>query len=295
MRIVHLTDLHFQTPPWRRLTPKRLLGSANLYARGRRRHFSREVQERAIAAALAAEPDLVLITGDLTAQALPEEFEAAREALQPLLSAVPTFVQNGNHDVYTRGSSASRRIEEHFAPWMGEPTAAGHDVRRLDVGEVTVIGIDPCRPALLASGKVPDATLAALPDALGAVPAERFLAFALHYPILDRRGALYDKGGHGLVNAGALVEVLRASPRKPDLIVHGHQHHGYTVPLDLGDAVVPIHNPGSSGYAVLPHHDRAGCLNVYEVHDGRLSAVSRLRAGPDGFRAEPGGAYATGR
>ena len=45
-----------------------------------------------------------------------------------------------------------------------------------------------------------------------------------------------DGWGHGLHNADELVATLSASPRKPTLIVHGHQHHGFTVPLQLGEA-----------------------------------------------------------
>ena len=84
MKVVHLTDLHVQTAPrMSEMTGKRLLGSMNLYVLGRKKKFSQAVQEAAVAAAVAEEPDVVVLTGDVTAQALDAEFDAARELLGP--------------------------------------------------------------------------------------------------------------------------------------------------------------------------------------------------------------------
>ena len=131
LRIAHATDIHwFVRPRLSRLPGKRLLGSANLYLGRRRHHFDRDVQDALIAHMLALEPDAVVITGDLTAQALPEEFALAREQLQPVLDRFPTLVQNGNHDVYTGGSARDRRLAEHFGPWLHVPE--GDVVARLD-------------------------------------------------------------------------------------------------------------------------------------------------------------------
>lgn len=271
---------------------KRLIGAINLYAFGRRHHFTREVQAALVEALVAQRPDAVVLTGDLTASALPEEFEAARAALEPLLTRVPTLVQAGNHDVYTTGAARAARIQDHFGPWMH---LGADGIARLSLPGLTVLGLDPNRPHPLASGRIPDAQLHALPGALAAAPPSDGVMLALHYPILDRRGALYDGLEHGLRNAGALVEVLRAAPRRPCAIVHGHRHHGFRVDLDLGDVKVPVFNPGSSGYAWLPREQRAACFNVYEVEAGRLVGIERFQLGEGGFAPEPGGPYATGR
>ena len=85
MRVVHLTDLHVMMAPRpAELLGKRLIGSANLYLLGRASKFSAEVQAAAVARARDLSPDLLIITGDLTAQALDAEFEAARALLDPL-------------------------------------------------------------------------------------------------------------------------------------------------------------------------------------------------------------------
>jgi 3',5'-cyclic AMP phosphodiesterase CpdA len=293
-RIAHATDLHWFVPPtWRRLLGKRTLGTANLYVRGRVHHFSRDVQRAAVAQLCALEPDVVVITGDLTAQALPREFELAREDLAPVLDRFPTLVMNGNHDVYTLGSARKDRISRHFRPWLHRLPSG---IARLDVAGVTLIGLDPCRPHWSASGVVPQQQLDALEGTLarGELDAQPWL-LALHYPILHPSGVLYDRLCHGLRNAQSLIDVLRRAPRAPSAILHGHRHHGYTVDLDVGDSTVPIFNPGAGGQAYEVAQDRAACVNLYTIGEAGAVDVQRYRHDGDRFCAEPGGAYATGR
>ena len=93
MRIAHATDIHWFVPPTpRQLGFKRVLGTANLYLRGRRHHFDRGAQRALVAHLRRVEADLILITGDLTAQALPAEFEN-----RPLRSAAAAGRTAGVH------------------------------------------------------------------------------------------------------------------------------------------------------------------------------------------------------
>jgi 3',5'-cyclic AMP phosphodiesterase CpdA len=293
MRLLHATDIHWFTPPHlTRLLNKRLIGAVNLYLAGRRHHFSTHVQSALVQAIVAAEPDAVVISGDLTATGLEAEFDLALDALDPVLRRFPTLIQRGNHDVYTQGAQRSQRLEQRFGPWLhGGPD----DIARFDHGDLTILGLDPNRPALLASGRVPQAQLDALPTALAAVPADRSLALSLHYPLVDRKGAPYDGMEHGLRNARDLIAVLDASPRKPDLILHGHVHHGYRSSVTLGGRQVPTFDPGSGGYAWLPKQHRAACFNVYTLTPSAPVAVERFRFDGEAFAPEPGGAYASGR
>jgi len=296
MRVAHITDIHWlEHPTFRGLFFKRLMGSANLYLRGRWQHFSEKVQTALVQAVLDQEPDVLVITGDLTGQALHSEFEKARQALEPLLARIPTLMVPGNHDVYTVGSKKEARMVSYFSSWMGlEP---GRAVARLDIGSLTILGLDPTRPHLLASGKLPRHHLDQLGELLNSSELDgRSILLALHYPILDRRGDLYDGLTHGLVNAGELVEVLRASRHTPSGIVHGHKHHGYRVPLHLSESrSIPIFNCGSSGYAYMPKERRAAAMNVYTVEPNAAIEVSRYLFDGGRFAPETGGAYATGR
>ncbi|TVQ92765.1 MAG: metallophosphoesterase [Deltaproteobacteria bacterium] len=295
IRLAHATDLHWFTPPsLRRVPGKRLLGTANLYLRGRVHHFDRTVQQAAVQAMLQAEPDIAVITGDLTALALPEEFELARRDLSPLLETVPTLVMNGNHDVYTVGSSKQDRIAERFGPFLHR--IEGSRVARLDHDYLTLLALDPCRPHWSASGRLPSEQLDTLRAQLhDPSTTDRVVVIALHYPLLHPDGSLYDKVGHGLRNASDLIALLREAPVRPSAILHGHRHHGYRIDLDLGDAKVPIFNPGTGGQRYEPDHDRAACVNVYGIGPDGAVTVERHRHDGERFVPEPGGAYATGR
>lgn len=297
VRIAHATDIHWFVPPGfsQRLLSKRLLGSANLYLRGRRKHFDSAVQLALVEHLDALDVDAVVITGDLTAQALPEEFELARTVMRPVLDETPTLVQCGNHDVYTGGSSRAGRLEEWFGSWMH--LDAHRPVARLDVGPVTVLGLDPNRPHWSASGRVPEAQLARLTELLDSEDLQgRPVVLAMHYPLVDKRGDLYDGAGHGLRNAGALKSVLEAARNKPVAVIHGHRHHGYRVEVPLGqDHVMHSFDPGSGGYAWLPDEDRAACMNVYNIDEDGSIEVERFRYDGERFAPEEGGAYATGR
>ncbi len=80
MRIVHVSDIHFWQYAFNpvRLMSKRMLGMAALVA-GRARRFHLGGVARLVDQVRRLEPDHILITGDLTTTALPDEFRAARE------------------------------------------------------------------------------------------------------------------------------------------------------------------------------------------------------------------------
>jgi 3',5'-cyclic AMP phosphodiesterase CpdA len=292
MRIAHATDIHWMVPPrLRDATVRRTVGTANLYLMGRRTQFDVRVQASLVDHLMDLDPDLVVISGDLTSQALDTEFAAARLALQPLLDRHPTFIVPGNHDVYTPGAVRSRRIHKHFGPWLH------HDgvLHRWDGPGVTLIGLDPNRATWFdASGLVPQVQL----DALAAVLAnpgdlQPFVGLVLHYPIVDRRGDVYDNARHGLRNAKALLDVLEAAPVRPGFVLHGHVHHGYQVLLPVRD--IPSFDCGSSGQAWLPEKGWGAAMNVYTVHDGALQGVERYLYDGRSFVLEAEGAYASGR
>lgn len=272
---------------------KRVLGTANLYLRGRRHDFDRGVQQALVAHIQALEPDLVLITGDLTAQSLEAEFEQAHQDLQPLLEAIPTFMVPGNHDVYTGGAARHRPMERWFAPYMG---LDGSGIGRCELGPLTVLGLDPNRATwTTASGVLPQRQLDALAEAL-AQPGEGPILLALHYPVIDRHGALYVRPSHGLLNAQQLVDVLEAAPRRPALIACGHIHHGFRADLELSDGTrIPVCDCGTSGQAHRPDHGRAAAMGLYELHDDGTVELQRYLHDGQAFVPEPGGAWATGR
>ena len=165
VRIAHITDIHVQRAPrLAEMSPKRLLGTANLYLAGRRRHFSEAVQQELVHAVGALKPDILVCTGDLTAQATVPEFEAALELLRPLFEAQPTVVIPGNHDTYTQGAVRSGRMETYFRPWLGKgPWPRVHLVGKT----VAFIALQTCTArALVSSGSIGTKQLRRLDDIL---------------------------------------------------------------------------------------------------------------------------------
>ena len=289
MKIVHLTDLHFQVPPRvDELWGKRLLGSVNLYLLGRHSKFSHAAQDAAIRRTLEEDPDVVVFTGDLTAQALSSEFSAARQALDPILSTYPTVMIPGNHDTYVREETPGERMRELFGDWMGDRSPWLHCF-----DEVAFLSLETCRAHPLSSGLVPEKELASASECLTQAD-DRFVFLCIHYPLRGRRGEPYGPRTRALSNAEELESFVEGHPQI-SAILHGHEHHGFQTQIQLPDRQVTILNPGATGYAFLPDRNRTAHLNIYEADRSGISTLRRLRFNGRDFEEEPGGAYAPGR
>lgn len=289
MRVVHLTDLHVQCAPrFADLWGKRLIGSANLYLFGRQSHFTAAAQAAAVEAACALKPDAVVITGDISAQALDSEFEQARALLEPLIQLAPTVVIAGNHDTYVREDAPGARLRRWFGDCMG---AEAPSLRR--IGDVAFLHIETCRTALLSSGHCDPDQLPRATELLQDAD-DCFVFLCQHYPLRGRDGEPYGPSTRNLSNAAEL-EAWIGDNDAVDAILHGHEHHGFRGALTAGGRTVPILDPGASGYAFLPDQRRTAHFNVYDVDGGGLHAVDRYSFDGERFVAEAGGAYATGR
>ena len=71
------------------------MGTTNLFVLGRKSKFDLVVQRALVQSVCDQAPDLVLITGDFTAQALDSEFKLAQRELQPILEQFPTRLVPG--------------------------------------------------------------------------------------------------------------------------------------------------------------------------------------------------------
>lgn len=184
MRIVHLSDIHVWQYSFNplRLINKRAVGMVELLT-GRSRRFRLERLHAVVARVLGLAPDHVLITGDLTTTALPDEFRAARAALADLLidSARVTVIP-GNHDRYTTGSVRYRQFEEWFGVFA--PPGPYPWLRPLD-DQTAILGLDATRSHISAQGYLPPEQLERA-RALVADPQARprRLIVANHYPVV---------------------------------------------------------------------------------------------------------------
>tara|TARA_B100000029_G_scaffold459657_1_gene490003 strand:+ start:2661 stop:3542 length:882 start_codon:yes stop_codon:yes gene_type:complete len=293
MRIAHVTDIHVLVPPrLSQLFGKRLLGTLNLYVFGRKSHFSEAAQEALVRDVMACEPDALICTGDLTAQATPEEFRAAFELLQPLFQRQPTVLIPGNHDTYTLSAWKGLLIEKDFSSWLGTGDWPRTHILSPDL---SVVCVDVCRAHVLSTGRVDEAQLRELDVVLRKeAEAGRKVIIAMHYPLRDRHGNPYGAKTHNIDNGPDIENCLSAYGETIIAMVHGHVHHGYQtmVPTQFGS--FPSLNPGASGYAHLPKLKRTGHFSVYTVESDSIS-VERYAFDGTSFVPEDGGAYATGR
>lgn len=173
--------------------------------------------------------DLILITGDVTQKGLPAEFAAAGAWIRAMPE--PRFVIVGNHDVpyYSLGARL-------FAPWKAFEAATGHPAHdgefvrdNLMVRGVTtargwqarmnwskgVIDLDQTRRAATALRQAPIGALRIL---------------ACHHPLIEMIGAPMT----GDVRRGEAAAAIFAEAGV-DLIMTGHTHIPFALPIDLSD------------------------------------------------------------
>ena len=97
-------------------------------------HFVPTLLERAIAEVNDLEPDVVVVSGDLTNEGFVQEFETAKEYIDRL-ACERTIVVPGNHD--------SRNVGyEHFEELFGRRSAELHQ------DGVSIVAIDSTEPDL---------------------------------------------------------------------------------------------------------------------------------------------------
>src|SRR4051812_20564830 len=135
-----------------------------------------------VARVLGLAPDHVVITGDLTTTALPDEFREARAALADLLiDSSRVTVIPGNHDRYTTGSVRYRQFEE----WFGVFAPPGPYPWLRPIGDATaILGLDATRSHLSARGYLPPEQLGRARELLAdSADRPRRLIVACHYPL----------------------------------------------------------------------------------------------------------------
>jgi 3',5'-cyclic AMP phosphodiesterase CpdA len=222
VRIVHLSDIHFWQYAFNplRLMSKRLTGMVALLA-GRARRFRLAGIPRLVDRVRGLSPDHILITGDLTTTALPDEFRAARRALADWLDEPGRVtIIPGNHDRYTWWAHRSRRFERFFGefaprhryPWLRQidPTTA-------------ILGLDPTRAAVTARGLLPPDQLAEAREIVSAAKSEAVrLIVACHYPVEVPVEHARELTGKRLINAREVRRWLATIG--PHLYCCGHVH-----------------------------------------------------------------------
>jgi 3',5'-cyclic AMP phosphodiesterase CpdA len=186
--LVHLSDLHFGRVDDVLLGPLR-------------------------ASVMAANPDLVVVSGDLTQRARTAQFVEASAFLASLPS--PQIVVPGNHDVplYDVASRLLRPLDKfrHFI----EPNLHPRHVDE----EMAVLGVNTARALVMKNGRIDARQVSMLRESLRTLPHDVVKVVVAHHP--------FDLGPHA--QEDPLVGGARAAMRMfaqcgVDLLLTGHVH-----------------------------------------------------------------------
>jgi 3',5'-cyclic AMP phosphodiesterase CpdA len=232
-------------------------------------HFGVEHKDACAAAldfAHAAPPDLVLITGDITQQGFPREFEAAGRWIGDMPD--PQFVIVGNHDV-PYWSLMARLL----SPWKAFERATGHpahDHQFLSPG-LMVRGVVTARGwqarANWSKGVIDLNQTRKAAEALRQAPVGALRVLACHHPLVEMIGAPMT----GEVKRGAAAAQIFAEAGV-DLITTGHVHVPFALPIGLGD-----HCSYAVGCGTLSHRERGAPPSFNQIEwDAQTITVTAI-------------------
>ena len=163
-------------------------------------------------------PVAVLLTGDLTYDGNPAEYEAVREILEPL--AMPVHPIPGNHD---RRENLRAAFSEH--PGIA---AAGEFLDyAVDCGPVRVLNVDTSIEGE-AGGALGPERIAWIERELGGASGPAILA--MHHAPVGVGLAEFDEIGLTQDDRDALAEMFERGPA-PELIITGHIHRSATAQI----------------------------------------------------------------
>jgi 3',5'-cyclic AMP phosphodiesterase CpdA len=283
LRFAHLSDLHLpladRPPRLRDLMSKRLFSYLSWKSKRRRIHRP-EVLARVMEDIRAQDGGHLLVTGDLTNLALPDEFERARDWLVGQGDPGRVTVVPGNHDTLVKGDW--RTGLARWSEWMGGPAApedAFPFVKR--VGEAALIGVSTAVPTapFMATGRVGDRQLFRLARHLATLGAEgAFRIVLLHHPIMD--GAV--SGRKALDDRAALRQVL--AEYGAELVLHGHSHHASFEETPGPAGPIPVVGAPSASAAPEASSEAAGWRTICLTpsNDAWDVAISTRSMGMDG-------------
>jgi 3',5'-cyclic AMP phosphodiesterase CpdA len=198
-RILHVSDIHFGPKHDRRASDA----------------VTRLVEER--------RPDLVVVSGDLTQRAKPEQFAEAHAWAEKL--PAPCLCVPGNHDVplyrvWERVFAPFGAYRKHFSPDL-EPSF-------VDDG-IAVVGLNTATNWTFKNGKVKSRSLDDVATRFSGARDGQMRIAVLHHPLIPGPGV----GDQMVVaNAEAVAATLEAA--KVELVLSGHLHYGFLMRSDIG-------------------------------------------------------------
>ncbi len=267
-RLAHISDPHlagWARPGPGRLLNKRFFGYLSWRLRREAVHLV-PILDATIAALKAAEPDHIVITGDIVNIALPDEFAGATRWLEGIGSPHDVTVIPGNHDAYIP-VPWSDTIGQ-WAAYMGDASRVcdGPDafpfVRMRD--GVALVGVSSAcpMPVTSAGGRLGTAQLERLRKQLVELGQQGLFRVLLihHPPFADPRHRRKE-----LIDAAELQTVLAEAG--VELVLHGHTHISSLNRISTPDGSAPVIGVASASARAWKRKDAAR-FHLYEIRHG---------------------------
>jgi 3',5'-cyclic AMP phosphodiesterase CpdA len=167
------------------------------------------------------EPQLVVISGDLTQRARKKEFMAARAFLDSL--QWPFLVTAGNHDI-----SADNLAERFFHPWRKWHIYIGSPLEPVLVGKDHItIGVNTARRSGYSldwsRGRINSRQIEAIAEYLAEEEEERLRVIVAHHPFW-----VPVEYSHRHIIGGRNMALNKLTEAGVDIILSGHIHSAYT-------------------------------------------------------------------
>ncbi|MCD0501703.1 metallophosphoesterase family protein [Bordetella petrii] len=233
-RILHISDTHFGT--------------------------EREPVVHALLA-LAAElqPELVLLGGDITQRARRGQFAAARRFVQALQR--PVLAVPGNHDI-PLFNLAARLLN----PYGAYRRALGANLEPVvETSTLLAIGVNSTHPRRHKNGQVSRAQVQRVAQRLRGAGPDVLRVVVLHHPV---RAAVESDQSNLLL--GRELAVPAWVDAGADLILGGHIHLPYILPVHGAAGTVPRQAWTMQAGTAVSHRVRAGITNSVNVIDHRI-------------------------
>ena len=266
LTIVHGSDLHFG------------------------RHFRPGVAEAFLVAVHDAEPDLIVISGDLTQRAKVREYRAARTFLAEFPD-VPLVVTPGNHDVPLyrvpeRLLAPHRNYRRFVAPELDTVT---------QIEAATVVALDSSAPrTALVNGRIRTRQLAFAKRAFAESPRDAVRIVVAHHGLVRAPDGERDRPVPRARRVlGALVSM------GVDLVFGGHLHRAFVassmdwVKHERGEGTVIVHCGTTTSARGRGRERLQNSFNLVKMGDEHIEIVRHLyfpereAFGPVGVQAAP--------
>ncbi|MDX1708581.1 MAG: metallophosphoesterase [Desulfobacterales bacterium] len=269
--LAHLSDPHLAHPSDSRIFDfcnKRFFGYLKWRLKRQTEHHDR-ILWGMIEDIQTAQPDHIVVTGDLTHLGLPAEYAKAKKMLQTLGSASQVTVIPGNHDAYVDGAFDGRLVE--WADYMVSDGIGACDETHGAVDAifpslrvrngVALIGISTAQPCstFLAVGCIGSQQMQRLEKILLETGQKGLLRIVLiHHPpatgVVSWRKRLTD--------AQAFQKILYDCGA--ELILHGHSHHQSQTYVPTAAGRIPVIGV-SSASAAAGHLKRRARYHLYSI------------------------------